>query len=102
MQDVNDFDDDVLLALAQHPEGASALDLLPHVVAARGPRVRESEVENALFSLDECGLAVQIDGGARGRRPSTDSAAARPRRWSLGAEGEIAVDAVSAGPETAR
>jgi hypothetical protein len=98
---MNDFDDDVLLALAQHPESASALDLLPHVVAARGPRVRESEVENALFALDECGFAVQVDGGARGRRPNADREPV-VRRWSLGAAGEIAVAAVGSGPDTAR
>jgi hypothetical protein len=99
---VNDFDDDVLLALAQHPEGASALDLLPYVVAARGPRVRESEVENALFSLDECGLAVQVDGDARRRRPTADAEQGGRRRWSLDPAGKIAVAAVGARPGTTR
>jgi hypothetical protein len=102
VQGVNDFDDDVLLALAQHPEGASALDLLPHVVAARGPRVRESEVENALFSLDECGFAVQIDGGARRRRPPSAADPGGRRRWSLVEAGQAAVASVNAGSDANR
>jgi hypothetical protein len=57
---MNDFDDDLLVVLADGLDGMSSLDLLPLLVEKRGPRVTTMSLDYALLALESVGMVVQV------------------------------------------